>query len=399
MQVSGAVKAVLDGIRVLDLSQFFSGPWCGMLLADMGAEVIKVEPSPIGDYIRVGTLFEKGLAPLYTVFNRNKKSITLNLKKSEKAREIFKQLVIKSDVVLTNALPGDLESINLGYEDLKKVNPQIIFAAISGFGRSGLEEFIKQPAFDIVAQATGGVLDTLKMYEMPKIPFADINAGTYCALGIMQALFFRERTGKGQFIDISMQDIMFAYNILAHISHTLRDEIEQSFSRILPLYNVFKTKDGYVTIVVITEKQWHRICDVMENPDLKRDRRYNSPLKRWKRGEEVDTILSTWTQTKTNAEIVALMNKNRIPGGPVIPFDEVQEHPQLLAREMSRDVELPEVGKSVKLPGIIIRLSESPGKIIDPHGPALGQHTIKILSEILKYSSEEIDQLRKKGVI
>ena len=393
------MKAVLDGIRVLDLSQFFSGPWCGMLLADMGAEVIKVEPSPIGDYIRVGTLFEKGLAPLFTVFNRNKKSITLNIKKSEKAREIFRQLVTKSDVVLTNALPGDLEAMNLGYEDLKKVNPQIIFAAISGFGRSGSEEFIKQPAFDIVAQATGGILDTLKMYEMPKIPFADINAGTYCALGIMQALFYRERTGKGQIIDISMQDIMFAYNILAHISHTLRDEIEQSFSRILPLYNVFKTKDGYVAIVVITEKQWYRICDVMENPELKRDKRYNSPLKRWKRSEEVDTILSNWTQTKTTDEVIALMNTNRIPGGPVISFDKVQMHPQLLARGMSRDVELPEVGKSVKLPGIIIKLSESPGIINDPHGPALGQHTKEIFSEILNYSAEEITQFKKTGVI
>ncbi|MHA1265470.1 MAG: CaiB/BaiF CoA transferase family protein [Candidatus Helarchaeota archaeon] len=393
------MKMVLDGIRVLDLSQFFSGPWCGMLLADMGAEVIKVEPSPIGDYIRVGTLFEKGLAPLYAVFNRNKKSITLNLKKSEKAREIFRDLVKKADVVLTNALPGDLEVLHLGYEDLKILNPRLIFAAISGFGRSGLEEYVKQPAFDIVAQATGGILDALKMYEAPKIPFADINAGTYCALGILQALFYRERTGKGQFIDISMQDIMFAYNILSHISRTLRAEIEQSFSRILPLYNIFETKDGHVAIVVITEKQWHRICDVMGNPELKRDRRYNSPLKRWKRSEEVDAILSNWTQTKTTSEIVSLLYQHRIPGGEVIPFDQVQDHPQLQARNMSLDVELPEVGKSVKLPGIIIKLSESPGQIQSPQGPALGEHTDTILTELLQYSPEEIAQLRKSGAI
>ncbi|MHA1650034.1 MAG: CaiB/BaiF CoA transferase family protein [Candidatus Helarchaeota archaeon] len=393
------MKTVLDGIRVLDVSQFFSGPWCGMLLAEMGAEVIKIEPAVIGDYIRVGTLFEKGLAPLFAVFNKNKKSITLNIKKSEKAREIFKQLVAKSDVVIENALPGDMEALNLGYEDLKKINPQIIYAAISGFGRSGLEKFVKQPAFDIVAQATSGILDVLEMYEAPKIPFADINAGTYCALGILQALFYRERTGKGQFVDISMQEIMYAYNILAHISHTLRDKIEQSFSRILPLYNVFKTKDGHVAIVVITEKQWHRICDVMENPSLKRDRRYNSPLKRWQRSEEVDEILSKWTQTKTTQEIVDLMNANRIPCGPVMPFDKVQEHPQLIARGMVRDVELPDVGKSVKLPGIIIKLSESPGIITNPQGPTLGQNTEEILSNVLNYSKEEITQLKKSGVI
>jgi len=393
------MKAVLEGIRILDLSQFFSGPWGGMLLADMGAEVIKVEPSPIGDYMRVGPLFEKGLTPLYAVFNRNKKSITLNLKKSEEARKIFKQLVEKSDVVITNALPGDLEALNLGYDDLKQVNPQIIFAAISGYGRSGREEFIKQPAFDIIAQATGGILDTLKMYEMPKIPFADINAGTYCALGIMQALFYRERTGKGQYIDISMQDIMFAYNILAHISHTLRDEIEQSFSRILPLYNVFETKDGHVAIVVITEKQWQRICDGMEKPELKRDKRYNSPLKRWKRSEEVDKILSEWTRQNTTEKIVQILNEKRVPCGPLIAFDRVQEHPQLIARGMSRDVELPEIGKTVKLPGIIIKLSESPGKIVNPQGPALGQQTEQILSELLHYSLEEIQQLKKRGVL
>lgn len=370
-----------------------------MLLADMGAEVIKVEPSPIGDYIRVGTLFEKGLAPLYTVFNRNKKSITLNLKKSEEARNIFRKLAAKSDVILTNALPGDLEAINLGYEDMKKVKADIIYATISGYGRSGLNEYIEQPAFDIVAQATGGVLDTLKMYEMPKIPFADINAGTYCALGIMQALFYRERTGKGQLIDISMQDIMFAYNILSHISHTLSSEIEQSFGRILPLYNVFKTKDGHVAIVVITEKQWHRICDAMEKPELKRDRKYNSPLKRWKRSEEVDTILQNWTQTKTTQEIDTLLSKSRVPCGPVIPFNEVMNHPQLLARGMSTDVELSEVGKSVRLPGIIIKLSESPGEIINPQGPTLGQNNEEIYSQLLDVSSEEIQKLKKEGII
>lgn len=390
---------VLEGIRVLDVSQFFSGPWCGMLLAEQGAEVIKVEPAVIGDYIRVGTMFEKGLSPLFTVFNRNKKSITLNLTKSEKAREVFKQLVAKSDVIIDNSLPGDMESMNLGYEDLKTVNPRIIYAAISGFGRSGEETFVKTPAFDIIAQATGGILDTLKMYEAPKIPFADINAGAYCALGVMQALLYREKTGNGQFIDISMQDIMYAYNIIAHISHTLRTEIDQSFSRLLPLYNVFKTQDGYIAIVVITEKQWLRICDAMENPDLKRDKRYNSPLKRWQRSAEVDEILSNWTHTKTTDEIVTLLNKKRIPCGPVIPFDKVQDHPQLVAREMSRDVFLPEVGKAVKLPGIIVKLSESPGAIIEPHGPALGQHTEEILTQVLHYSSEEIAQLKKGGVL
>lgn len=392
------MKMVLEGIRVLDLSQFFSGPWCGALLADMGAEVIKVEPPPIGDFLRVGNMFEKGLYPLFYLVNRNKKSITLNLKRSEEAREIFCKLVEKSDVIIDNSLPGDMEKIGLGYDDLKKINPKLIYASISGFGRSGLPNYVKRPAFDIIAQATSGILDAQKMYEAPRIPFSDFNAGGYCALGIMQALFYRERTGKGQLVDLSMQDLMYSYNILTHISQTLKEKIETSFARLLPSYNVFPAEDGYVALVCITEKQWVRLCQIMERPELARNRRYNSPLKRWERSAEVDEIIEEWTKTKDVEAIVKLLEEGRVPCGPVEKFGNVMNHPQLAARGMVKEYELPKIEGKIKLPDIFIKLSESPGRIKDI-GPKLGEHTDQVLSKILGLSNEEIAQLRKDSAI
>ena len=198
------MKGPLNGIKVLDCSQFISGPWCCNLLSTQGAEVIKVEPPPYGESLRLFVMFDKYTYFFFSIYNLNKKSITLNIRE-KKGQEIFKELVKKVDVVVENYTPGLMKKWNLDYETvLKRINPRLIYGSISGFGQTGLEEYVKKQAFDLNIQANSGILNALGMDGPPRIPLADFSSGNMMALGISQALFYREKTGKGQMIDLSM---------------------------------------------------------------------------------------------------------------------------------------------------------------------------------------------------
>ena len=210
---------IFEGIRILDLSQFISGPWSTTFFADQGAEVIKIETPPFGEAFRLFTLYDKTIFPLFSILNRGKKSISLDLKK-DKSKEIFKQLIKKSDVIVENFVKGTMEKWGLGYDVLREQNPKIIYLKISGFGNEGLDRYTSKTAFDIIIQAESGILDALGFsVGPPRLPIADYTAGHIAAIALSQALYYREKTGIGQFIDISMHDIMYAINIRAQANN------------------------------------------------------------------------------------------------------------------------------------------------------------------------------------
>jgi CoA:oxalate CoA-transferase len=388
---------MLEGVRVLDLSQFISGPWGAVFLADQGAEVIKVEPPGFGEALRLFVFYEKQIAPLFSILNRNKKSITLNLR--EKAgQDLLKDLVKQADVLLENFTPGTMDKWGIGYETLKEINPRLIYAAISGFGQTG--PYSNRTAFDIIAQSTSGTISAMDIDGPPGIPIADYSAGHVIAIGISQALYWREKSGKGQFIDLSMQDLMYAVNIRAQTREfTDLSKGREYSSRILPTYNIYPTKDGLrVAIVSLTEKQFVRLMTVIGRPELLKDKRLKNPIKRFDNVDFLDELLEAWTTTKTRDEIVEILEDQRVPCGPVVTVDEVRSHPQLEARGMFVRKFQFEGVKQATLPAPVLKFSETPGSI-EAKGPDLGQHNDEILKGLLGLSSEDIEKLKKQGII
>lgn len=390
---------IMEGIRVLDLSQFISGPWGACFLGDQGAEVIKIE-SGLGEAMRTFVLFNKQTAPLFTILNRNKKSITLDLRTPE-GQGIFKDLVKVSDVLLENLTPGTMESWGLGYETLKQINPRLIYAAISGYGQTG--PLRSRPAFDLIIQGAAGTLHAMGIDGPPGIPLGDYSAGHVIAIGISQALYWREKTGKGQFIDLSMQDMMYAVNLRAQtrefVDIASKKGHEQYITRILPTYNQYPTKDGRrVTIVSLTEKQFKRLMEVIGRPELYHDRRLKNMFKRMENVDFLDEVLGAWTITKDRDEIVDLLEKRHIPCGPVVTVDEVRSHPQLEARGMFLRKFQFEGVKQATIPGPVLKFSETPGSV-DKKGPELGEHNKEIYQGLLGMPAEKLDELKKKGII
>ncbi|MHA1300450.1 MAG: CaiB/BaiF CoA transferase family protein [Candidatus Helarchaeota archaeon] len=392
---------MLEGIRIVDLSQFISGPWGSMLLADHGAEVIKVEPPGIGEALRIFVMFDKQIAPLFAIMNRNKKSITLDLRKKE-GQEIFKKLIEKCDVILSNFTPGTLAKWNLDYETvMKKINPKLIYASISGFGEKGIEKYCKKTAFDVIAQAESAVLDTMNVKHAPKMPLADLSAGNLIALGIVQALYYREKTGVGQAIDLSMHDLMYAMNIFAHarefMDRTKKRDLDSPI--FLPTYNQYPTLDNNrIAIVCVTEKQFKRFCKVMGKPQLYRDKRFKNPVKRIDNAEELDKIVEEWTMQHTREEIIELLEKERIPCAPVVKRDEVREHPQLKARNMLITRFKFDGVEKATIPGVILKFSQTPGSV-DSKPADLGANNKEIYCDLLGFSENEVENWKRQGII
>ena len=394
------LKGPLEDITVLDVSQFLSGPYCTTMLGDMGAEIIKVEPQ-VGEALRLYTYINPSMRSILSLLHRNKKGITLNMRTPE-GQEIIKKLVVKVDVLVENFTPGTMEKFGLGYDVLKKINPRLIYTAISGFGRTG--PYSRKTAFDMIAQAMGGIMHAIQQEDSPpRLFIADTLGGIFGALGTLIALHHRERTGKGQLVDISMQDIMFALNIKAMLQdYITEDRLEklgkESLLDIrLPLYNSYKTKDGHIAIVALTDRQWRRMCEIMGEPELKRDRRFINGFKRMKNIDDLDALVEDWTQSLTTDEIFDILDEHKIPCGKVLNFEQVRNDPQILARNMVEELQSEKFG-TIKVPGVLIKLSESPGSIRTP-APELGEHNKEILKNLCGFSDEKIAELKKKGII
>ncbi|MBT3991565.1 MAG: CoA transferase [Rhodospirillaceae bacterium] len=397
----------LDGIRVIGLEQYMAGPYCTMLLADAGAEVIKIERPKYGDPRRSMPPFvEKDgtkKAAGYMGYNRNKKSLALDLSKPE-GQEIFKDLAKTADVVVENLRPGSMNKIGLTYEQLKESNPKLIWALISGFGQlEGYRgPYADRPAFDIVAEAMSGIMNLVGFEDKPPswtiYGMADIYTGMVTSQGILQALFMRERTGKGQLVDSAMFDNMLSLN---ESMVTLFSAAGQSPERGVPknLFprGAFKTQDGYIALNVPDNRIWGRLCEAMGREDLKDDQRSKGGTERATNAKFLQPIIEDWLATLTRDEAVNTLNEVGVPTGPVYTAEDVFQDPQVKARGMLMPIDDPEVGEYAftRSP---IHLSEAP-ELPKNAAPKLGGDTDWVLRDVLGYDDAKVSALVESEIV
>lgn len=387
----------LDGVRVLDFSRLLPFNYATLLLADMGAEVLKIEEPILGDYMRWAPPILKKENAVFLMLNRNKKSMKLNLK-AEKGREIVRKLVEKYDVVFETFRPGVMEKLGLGYNNLKKINPKLIYCSTTGYGQDG--PYVDKPGHDINYISIAGILGVTGRHTgapvIPGIPIADMSSGVFSALAIVSALLARERTGKGQYIDVSMTDTVLTFNVLhigTHISgYSLGEEGTLSTLGESAYYNVYETKDReFLSFGNIEGKFWANFCKVIGREDLI-GKQFVSKKEEKKVLSEVREIM----RTKTRDEWLKLMEDQDICVTPVYSVGEVIQDPQLRHRKMFTEVEHPVEGKTLHV-AFPLKFSETPATIRMP-APLFGQHTNEVLKE-LGYNEEEIKSLEKEGVI
>ncbi|TXT58003.1 MAG: putative Succinyl-CoA--L-malate CoA-transferase beta subunit [Promethearchaeota archaeon] len=326
----------------------------------------------------------------------------MNLR-NEKAKELFKELIAESDILVENFVKGTMERWGLGYDILKEINPRLIYCKISGYGNEGLERYTNKTAFDIIIQAEAAILDALGLKEgPPKLPIADYSAGHVAAIGISQALYYREKRGKGQFIDISMHDIMFAINMRAQAREFMPMAKSLDLgTKFLPIYNQYHTKDGLFAMTTLTERQFKRLCEnILKKPELIQDSRFNNPIIRFNHVDLLDEIIEEWSTTKTLQEALELLEAERIPCGESLSMYEVHNHPNLKARGMLCDqFDFSEYNvKKATIPNRLIQFSDTPGEVLAP-GPKFGQHNENIYCNLLNYSKKSLEQWKKDKVI
>ena len=391
---------MLEGIKVLDLSRALAGPYCTMLLGDMGADVIKIERPGKGDDSRAwGPPFIEGESAYFLSINRNKKSITLNLK-SEKGKEILFKLIKISDVLIETNRPGVMEKLGLSFEEVKKVNPKIVYCSISGFGQTG--PYKLRPGFDQVIQGMGGLMSITGEENRPPIKvgvaITDVGAGMYAAIGILAALLRRDKTGKGEYIDVSMLDGTISWLTYQSGRYFASGEVPKPMGSGHPLivpYQAFKTKDIYINIAVGNDSLWRKFCETI-GLNITDDPKFSTNAKRVENKEELIKILNEILSKKTGKEWLEILNKAGIPCGPIYKLNDIFSDPHVLSRGMVSEIEHPKAGK-IKLTGVPIKFKNSPGKI-RLHPPLLGENNFEILEEI-GYKKEEIEKFREEGVI
>lgn len=391
----------LKGIRILDLGHVLAMPTCTMQLADLGAEVIKIERPGIGDDSRYFGPFKNKESAYFISINRNKKSITLDLKK-EKGKKIFKDLVKISDVVTENYRPNTMQKLGLGYETLKAINPQIIYASICGFGHKTV--YPGRPGYDVIAQATGGIMAITGQVDGPPTrvgsSIGDIFSGSFATIGILAALRVKEKTGLGQQVDIAMMDAVVSVLENAVVRYTVTGEIPQRTGSAHPSiapFDVFEAQDGWFVIGVGNDMLWEKFCKAINKTDLLNDSRFTTNPKRSENYEELKPIITEWSKEKTVEETLNILINAGVPVGEVNTIDKIVDDPNIKLREMIVEVEHPLAGK-VKITDTPIKLSLTPGKV-EKASPLLGEHTEEILNELLGFSKEEIDYLRGEGII
>jgi crotonobetainyl-CoA:carnitine CoA-transferase CaiB-like acyl-CoA transferase len=378
------MPGALDGIRVLDLCSHLSGPYCGMLLGDLGADVIKIERPGEGDDARNMPPFVNGEGAPFMLWNRNKRSIALDLKAPE-GREAFLALVREADILIENFRPGTLDRLGLGYAALAKLNPRLIYGAISGFGQTG--PYRGRGGFDLMTQGMSGLMavngpEDGGPFRLP-IAISDVAAGCYETIGILAALEARHRTGRGQMVETSLLESAVSFGLYeaAHVFATGERprRLGQAHRGSSP-YQVFKTRDGWITIGGAQQNFWLKLCAILGLPELPDDPRFATNAKRVANNKLLVALLQARLETDDSAAWLARFEAAGIPAGPVLSHDEVFADPQILAREMVVEIDHPKAGRSKTL-GVTVKLSETPGSIRRP-APVLGEHTEEILAEL-----------------
>jgi len=369
--------SALGGLRVIELCQVMAGPFCGQVLADMGADVIKVEPPEVGDQTR-RAMGEHA----FRAVNRNKRSITLDLK-DPAGVAVLHRLVATADVLTENFRPGVADRLGAGWEELHARNPRLIYASISGFGQTG--PYAQRPGFDLIAQGLAGVMSvTGEPGGNPVkcgVPVSDLSAGLFCAVGILSALHARERTGEGQRIDTSLWEGALALSIWETAELFKTGETPQplgSAHRLTAPYQALRTKDGYLTVGGNNQKLWTRLCETIGRPELLE--RFPANADRMARRPELVAALEAALAARTTDEWVQALLAAGVPAGPIHDYAQVVEDPHTQARDMIVSMEHPEAGTVYGL-GIPVKLSGTPGSIRRP-APLLGQHTDEVLAEL-----------------
>jgi crotonobetainyl-CoA:carnitine CoA-transferase CaiB-like acyl-CoA transferase len=393
----------LDDIRILDLTHVYNGPYATLLLGFLGAEIIKIEPPPKGEMAR--TIFKvpnHDESYPFIMLNSNKKGITLNLK-TQRGRELFKELVSQSDVVVENFAAGAMDKLGLGYEELRKLYPGMIYASGSGFGRSG--PYSDYPAFDPIIQAMSGLMSATGYPDNPPVkagpPIFDIMAGTHLCAGILAAIHQRDRTGEGTLVETNLFEAALG-PLITQMSGYLSRGIRGRFGNTAPgrafsPYNCYKTTDGYVLLLVANDEKWRALCKVMGQEDLAEDSRYATNSARSKRFDEMDTIVGAWTAQHTKREVMEKLTAADVTCGVVNEISEVLNDPHLRERGTLQDIAHPAVGKVTVLASPIRLNGDDP--TIDSPAPTLGQHNDLVYGKLLGLSEKEIASLREQGII
>jgi formyl-CoA transferase/CoA:oxalate CoA-transferase len=389
----------LDGIRIVDLSRMLTGGFASMLLGDLGAEIIKIEPPDGGDPLRaMPPHFDRGMSAYFLAVSRNKKSVTLDLRRDEE-RAVFHRLAGKADAVLDNFRPGVLERLGADFETLRAVNPRIVCCSISAFGQTGTLK--DQPGFDLVIQALSGMMSYTGEPGRPPVrmgaPMGDLAGSMYACSSICAALLAATRTGEGRRIDLSLLDCLVSLHTYVSqywwVGGQLPGPAGSGHMSVVP-YGAYRTADGWLTVAVFVEKFWQGLCNAVGRPELGADGRYDSSSKRLQRRAEVDDLLAEVFLAGTTAAWMERLSREGVPAAPVLRVDEVLAHEQLLARGMVVEVPHPRggslrmLGNPVRQPGVGERFEAA---------PLLGQHTEEILGGLLGLERAELERLRHGG--
>ena len=390
----------LDGVKVLDLSRFIAGPLCGQILGDMGAEVIKVE-RPGGEDARLHEPFVNGESLYVMIYNRNKLGITMRTR-HPKAHDLLVQLIKWADVLVENYRPGTLANMGFSYHELLALNPRLVVTSISGFGQTG--PYAQRALFDAIGQAMSGLMSLTGPVGQPPMLtgayIADYVAGFNGAIGTLLALIYRERTGKGQVVDVASVDALFSClgtQPSAYVALGKEPQRQGSRDLLNAPANVFQAADGYVYMHAGTNPLFPKLCAIMGREELATDSRFSGVVERMENIDAIEAIVSEWTQRLSVAEVERLTAEVGIPCGPVLTVSQVVDLEQIKAREMLLTVDHPVAGP-VALPGMAVKLSESPGEVRLPP-PSVGQHNEHVYREILGLSEDEFDALVREGVI
>lgn len=395
-----AVRHPLDDIRVLELANYMAGPFCGMLLADMGAEVIKVENPAGGDFSRHAPPFVHGEGAGFMAVNRNKLSLALNLK-DERGRAIFLKLVESADVLIENYRPGTMDDLGLSYATLSALNPRLIYSSASGFGQTG--PYRHRAALDLIVQGMSGLMSITGEAGRPPVkvgvPIADLSSGLFGAYAVMAALFARERTGRGQQVDISMLEAAMALEIWETSGYFADGRVAEplgSAHRVSAPYQAFRTTDGYITIGATSPANWKAMCSALGMQRLEYDERFAVVASRRERYHELAGLIETITLTQPSEHWYRLLETVGVPCGVLYRIDQVVNDPHVRSRNFI--VDLPHsLAGTVRATGSPVRLSDTPVRL-DHAGPLLGEHTRVVLTR-LGIPGSEIDGLARSGVV
>lgn len=393
----------LENIRVLELGTLLAGPFTGRLLADFGAEVIKIEAPDIADPMRRWGKQKDGIGLWWPIQSRNKKSITLNLRKKE-GQEIFKQLVKKADIIVENFRPGTMEKWNLSYETLSEINPRLIMARTSGFGQTG--PYKDRAGFGSIGEAMGGLRYVTGFPDRPPtrigISIGDTLSALFATIGILTALEERHHSGLGQVVDTALYEAVFSVMESIVPDYLLADYVRERMGNILPGVapsNIYKTKDGtYIVIGANADRVFERLAQAMGEPELATDPRYSTHDARGKNMEELDERIEAWTKTLGTKEVLEILDKHSVPSGLIYSVKEIVEDPHYKARDMIITVEHPELG-DFPMPGIVPKLSRTSGKVKHPGAETLGKHNQEVYQSLLNFNEAQLKELKENNII